>query len=910
MNDGHEGNMETPVIKKGSGISPIWILPLVALCISGWLLYTSYRDAGIPITIHFDNAEGIAAGKTQVMYKGVPVGLVNDITVDDDLQGVNLQVTMEKKARRGIVEDTKFWVVRPEISAGKISGLETILSGSYIGVQPGNSDQFSSRFEGLPEAPPLPADSPGLHITLQSEALYSLQKDSPVYSRNLKIGKVLRYYLAEDRSVLIDLFVEPEYSHLIQADTRFWNSSGISFEGNLRSGFTLKLQSLAALVYGGISCGTPEPLVETSPRATNGLIYTLYPNYEAAEYWLPMTLELASGEGIIEGKTKVMYRGLEAGVVRKIRIRNNDKVTVTAEILLDPRAEPILKEGTRFWVRRPEVSLDGISDVSSLVSGPYITFIPGEGIFQDHFAVEREPMPRQIYREGTHYTLVSRESGFLEPGAPVLFNKVPVGEVYTVGFDPEQKNVRTEIVVYREYAHLVRANSVFWNSSGIRLEAGFSRFSLDLGTVKSLFKGGVSFTSPGEQSAHPAETAEEKASFELYPSLAEATKTVPGLHPPGMVVQLETTAEQYYETGSPLLYRKVPVGEVLGYRLGGDVQKVIVDVLIHDKYKGLINGSSLFYNSSGWRLEAGLDGVEVEAGSFASILAGGISFVTPHQAEPVVDGHTFRLFSDYESARQQENLSITLRMNGVEGVSRKTKIRYQGIEIGSITDLRFGPDLREVIATASVQKEMAPLFRETSRLWLVRPSVGLEGVRNLSTVLTGPYISIAEGSGPPRIEFTLLPDAQGGGAGLNLVLETPRLGFLGTGTPVYYRQVQVGQVTGYNLSPTAQQIFVNVVIFKEYEKLVRSTTRFWLSSGIRASWGLFSGMKLDTESLEAILSGGIAFATPDGDDHGEPVMDGDHFQLHDKEESGWSEWSPVLEISAAERAVDKARDSQ
>lgn len=131
--------MQQPDIKKKIFISPVWFLPFLALCIGSWLLYTSYRDAGIQITIHFDTAEGITPGKTKVIHKGIPIGTVKKIEPDVTLQGVDLLVEMDKITIDGLVEDTKFWVVRPEVSAGRISGLETLFSGSYIAAAKGKS---------------------------------------------------------------------------------------------------------------------------------------------------------------------------------------------------------------------------------------------------------------------------------------------------------------------------------------------------------------------------------------------------------------------------------------------------------------------------------------------------------------------------------------------------------------------------------------------------------------------------------------------------------------------------------------------------------------------------------------------------------------------------------------------------
>ncbi len=891
--------MDSPVIQKKKGLSPIWILPLVALSIGGWLLYTSYRDAGIQITIHYENAEGITPGKTQVMYRGVPVGLVDEIQVDEDLQGVNLIVTMEKKTKRGLVEDTRFWVVRPEISAGRIRGLETLLTGSYIAVQPGTSGVFTTSFEGLPEPPAIPPESPGLHITLRAEALHSLQKGSPVYTKNLKIGKIKEYKLAEDNSILIDIYIEPEFSHLIKVGTRFWNSSGISFEGNLQSGFNLKMESLASLIYGGISCGTPESLESSSPQAVNGMNFKLFSNYDSAEYGLQMTLQLASGEGIVEGSTRVMYRGLEAGVVKKIKLNNDEHHTVTAEILIDPRAEPVLKEETRFWVIRPEVAIDGVRHLETIITGPYISFQPGDGEYRDHFVVEQGPMPRPVLRAGKHFILVSPNSGSLENRAPILYKRMVVGEVNTINFGPEAESIHTDILIYDEYTSLVRQDSIFWNVSGIQIDASLSHFNVNLSSIKSMLAGGIAFINPEKASPGESKTAQEGSSFTLYESHANAVKNNPDLRPPGTVLQLISSADNLFDVGSPVLYKNIPIGEVLEYELSENLQNIVFEILIHEEYAELINSTSRFYNFSGFSIDASLAGVEVQAGPVATIISGGISFVTPGQGVPIKEGDSFVLYENHDAAIQKDSLHITIQLDRAGGIKEKTRIQYQGIQIGSVTKVRFTPDMQGIIAEGRIKKKAAGLFRDTTRLWLVKPEIGFSGVRHLETILTGSYIDVLPGDGEPKSDFILLPEIQGpeSYAGLNIVLETPRLGSLNKNSPVYYRQVQVGRVTGFELSPSARQVWVRANIHPAYTKLIHTGTKFWLASGIRASWGLFSGFDMDTESMEAIIAGGIALATPEGDEKGEPAENGDHFTLNENSEETWLDWSPEIVLN-------------
>jgi paraquat-inducible protein B len=217
---------QEPAIKKRRGISAIWTLPLIALCICGWLLYSSYKTAGVEITIHFDNANGITPGKTQVMARGIPIGLVRQVLPDLDNKRVKAIVKMEKQVEEHLVEDTLFWIVRPELSASSVRGLDTILSGSYIDIQLGISTVPSRVFDGLSSAPPIAPDTPGLHLKLRSNALGSIQVGTGIYYRNIEIGKVQRHNLEEDESILVDIFIEPDFAHLVREGSRFSNASG------------------------------------------------------------------------------------------------------------------------------------------------------------------------------------------------------------------------------------------------------------------------------------------------------------------------------------------------------------------------------------------------------------------------------------------------------------------------------------------------------------------------------------------------------------------------------------------------------------------------------------------------------------------------------------------------------------
>ena len=273
-----------PVFKKKRGISPVWTLPILAIALSAWLLYKSFMEAGIEIEVYFDDATGIVPGKTQVISKGIPLGLVKSMSPDLERNKVRSVIRMDRVTEPYLVEDAKFWVVTAEVSANRITGLDTILSGSYIGVQRGKSSTPSRVFTALPKAPPIPGNAPGLHIMLKSDALRSIQAGSGIYYRNIKIGSVKSYELAESNEVEIACFVEEQFAHLVKTGSRFYDASGVTLSGKIPN-IKLRMESLASLFTGGIVVGTPEALQDT-PSAKNGDTFTLFEDFEAANYGL------------------------------------------------------------------------------------------------------------------------------------------------------------------------------------------------------------------------------------------------------------------------------------------------------------------------------------------------------------------------------------------------------------------------------------------------------------------------------------------------------------------------------------------------------------------------------------------------------------------------------------------------
>jgi len=265
----------TAVPAKRARFSAVWIIPVLAALVAIGIAVQRIVSEGPTVTIVFKSADGIEAGKTFVKYKDVNIGQVTAVRLTDDFGKVEVTAKIAKSAAGLMVEDAKFWVVRPRISLSGISGLGTLLSGNFIGFEAGSSTSTQHSYTGLEVPPIITGGAPGRQYVLKASDLGSLGIGSPVYFRRLPVGQVVAYDLSADgKAVELRIFVNAPYDQYVSSATRFWNASGldVSLSAN---GFDVRTQSLVALLEGGVafeSVPTPVPL---SPAAANA-VFTLY----------------------------------------------------------------------------------------------------------------------------------------------------------------------------------------------------------------------------------------------------------------------------------------------------------------------------------------------------------------------------------------------------------------------------------------------------------------------------------------------------------------------------------------------------------------------------------------------------------------------------------------------------------
>ncbi|MCP1314865.1 MULTISPECIES: intermembrane transport protein PqiB [unclassified Halomonas] len=262
-------------------LSPIWIVPIVAVIIGLWLVYDNYTSRGTLITLTTNNAEGIEAGSTLIRSRNVEIGLVQSVRLSDDLSHAVMTARIQPEAEAMLRQDSRFWVVKPRIGREGISGLGTVLSGAYIQLQPGRSDDPRREFE-LSDVPPVAtAGQAGLQISLVSQLGNSLRVGDPVSYQGYTVGRVEdNRFEPESRTMHHQVFIEEPYAQLVTDSTRFWTSSGIDFRLDA-NGVRVNVESLEALLGGGVTFGVPEDLPMGKP-VSNNTRFTLYADEDDA----------------------------------------------------------------------------------------------------------------------------------------------------------------------------------------------------------------------------------------------------------------------------------------------------------------------------------------------------------------------------------------------------------------------------------------------------------------------------------------------------------------------------------------------------------------------------------------------------------------------------------------------------
>ncbi|EIC23109.1 PqiB family protein [Thiorhodovibrio frisius] len=350
---------EARVVKR-ERLSLVWLVPLVAVVIGAWLAYHAISQRGPTITIEFDSASGLLAGKTKVKFKDVVIGQVTAIALSENLEKVLVTAELTPDSGHYLTHKTRFWVARPRVTPSQITGLETLLSGAYVAIDPVIDGESARHFVGLKDPPVITTSQPGLQFSLRASSLGSLNLGSPVYYRHIQVGQVVNYRLDDDGGgVTIEIFIAEPYHDLVYSNTRFWNASGFDVRMTA-DGVVVDSESVISMLIGGVGFDTLDTLDDKGTQASDGQYFPLYANrkqaYERA--YLNKKRYVLLFDGSVRGlsvNAPVLVRGIQVGQVLDIQLefdpsRIDFQIPVLIEIEpervneLDPQGDATLEQ--------------------------------------------------------------------------------------------------------------------------------------------------------------------------------------------------------------------------------------------------------------------------------------------------------------------------------------------------------------------------------------------------------------------------------------------------------------------------------------------------------------------------------------------------------------------------------------
>ncbi|WP_301099599.1 MlaD family protein [Otariodibacter sp.] len=570
-----------------------------------------------------------------------------------------------------------------------------------------------------------------------------------------------------------------------------------------------------------------------------------------------ITIRFQNGAGIEAGKTMIRYQGLQIGVVKKIAFVDDLKeIEVTAEI--NPEATSVLREGTKFWLVQPSASLAGISGIDALVSGNYITLLPGNGNNKYNFQAEDEPPLVPVTDGDLMVKLVADDLGSISIGANVYFRKVPVGTVADYHFISDQNKVEIDIVINKKYTHLVKKDSRFWNTSGIRADLNFpTGITIEVDSLMSFIQGSVAFDSP--QNSDPAIQGEV---YPLYSSLKTAKRgtEIKVTLPISANIQANKTA---------LFYQGTQIGVLSEIESSSSSENLSTSstlngtLLIDPNYQDLLRSDSIILLK-----EPIFSLNKSQLTKFSELFRGNYFELIPGKSDEHSLNFNVQKESDYLLNRPNTEV-FTLVAPQSYGVEQGQGIYYNDVQIGEI--LKRELTIENVNFSAIIFPEYRHLVGENSKFIAISNldvSIGLDGMNinagSPSNWLQG-GIRLLEGkpTGQIKQKYPLYKNVESAISGLTddkkqatITLSAKDLSGIDKGSVLLYRQFQVGEVLA--IHPQKDKFKVDLFVQPQYQHLLSNTSRFWIEPAVKVDVST-SGLSLQTSPIMRTLKGAISF---------------------------------------------------
>lgn len=829
-------------VKQNKRISPFWLLPFVAFCIGAILFFQIIQEQGINIKITFINGDGIVANKTPIRYQGLQIGVVKKVNFTEDLKQVEVLASIDPEAKTVLRQHTKFWLVRPSASLAGISGIDALVSGNYITLQPGDGDS-EDEFIAETEGPIAQLNDGDLLIHLLSDDLGSISIGASVYFKKIPVGKIYDYRLVENNKVEIDIVIDKTYASYVKQDSHFWNISGMNTDISL-SGINIDVGSLNAIVQGAVAFDSPTD----SQPAKNNQKFTLYSNLQAAKRGVQINVIIPNVAGLQAGKTEVYSEDSAIGVLSELSAVENNEDLLQGKLLIDPNLGYLFKDQSQIVLRNKKLSLGDITDVQKVLRGDYFQVLPGGGERKTDFTVIKESEWLIKQPNTLLLTLNSPETFGVSEGEPVYYNHIQIGQI--IRQDVNVEGVKFQVGIAEQYRHLIHKNTLFIAASNFEVNLGLDGLKIEAANPGTWLQGGIRIINNGKSQGEALEN------YPLYSSLSNAENGITN-EEVNADITLTSTQLPSINKGSVVLYRQYEVGKILDVR--PETDHFEVDVFLYPKYKKLLTDKSIFWVESAAQVDITPKGISIQASPIGRSLKGAISF------DNTGSGKQKTLYANELRAKSAGQV-ITLTADDASNLSKGMSLRYMGLTVGEVDQVRLNNNKNGIIATALIHPNyMSLLAKDGSKFKVISPQISAGGIENLDSLLQ-PYIDVETGKGKYKTQFSLQQSAPTPikyGDGFPIILETSDANNISVGSPILYRGVEVGTVREIKLNSLGDRVLVHIAIANKYQHLVRQNSEFWIASGYGMDIG-FSGVSINTGSMQQLLKGGISFSTPSG----------------------------------------------
>ncbi|MGB1227567.1 MAG: MlaD family protein [Poseidonibacter sp.] len=861
-------------------VSFIWVLPIIILGILAWISYESYMKKGTNITVVFKSAEGLKEGATTLEYKGLQLGKVTKIDINDDLKNVKVNILVKSEASKYVASSgSRFWIRRPTISLTKVSGLSTLVDGYKIELSPKfkTEKEFEESkekydFIGLDSKPDDELVSNGYYVSLIANDKDSIEVGTPIFYNKYQIGEIVSKDFKFEK-VFLNVYIYDKYNYLVNKSSKFVLNEALKVSYG-PSGLNIEVGSLYSAIVGGVTVITPN---KNDVKIQKDEVYTLYAGKDSIEKKEYFHIKFSNVEGIDEN-TPIIYKGLSIGRLTSLTL---GKDTITSKAFIYEKYKYLLTNKTQFYIETTKVSLDGVKNLGNIVKGNFISLNYEEGEHSKNFRVENSKEDEKL-DSSLIYTLKSDSLNSITKKSKIYYKKIEVGKVIDYSLSSDFKKVNIQILVDEKYKKLIHNHTLFYDMSSKLLELKNFDIDINYAGINPLLNGAIAI----EEIKRDKKLSSK--SFKLHKSYKDVAK-LKRLHNDGFTISAYFNNDFKIKKDMAIVYKNQEIGFVKAIKFNS--KKSTAKLFIYKEYKKYINKTSRFYKKGVLDVNASLNGILINMDNYTSLLEGSI----------VLENNTNMLYSKYNIYASQDEMknssnSITIVFDDVEGLHEEfSQLKYKGVKVGKVTKVSLN-EKQKVIVTAQIYNDYNSFTKEGTVFYLKKPKISLQEVSNIGSAVMAVNIGVIK-SKNKKIQtafkgFDTLPSVDKSYHGTIFKVHSKHASSANVDAPIYYKNVQIGKINKVDLSTDASTVIMDCLIYEKYTNFVRSNSVFYDISGFNMKFSLFSGSKVESNTFTSILKGGLVVVTPYLYDR--PANSKDTFLLEEELKEDWESISPSI----------------